>query len=347
MISSQNELSIQDVCFLFLVLRGPEIQDMRILSEYSSYSTQAHDDLLAQWEAAQGEGGPLELDLTPVSFMDPYGMVALVLFLNHLPETMRPVHLRMSGFDWRNPEASSSTSSNAASYLTRMNFWESVEDVIDAPPEKIPLRAKGLIDKNVLLEVTIFRTHDAISEMLHQTGEILQNLGYTVTARGHVLEVLSELCSNVLLHAEAPFGGVAAMQTYRNRGGTRYVVISIGDAGIGVRHSLAHNSALAGRLESDAQALGVAVQAGTSRFGVGGHGGGLTRVLEIARRYGGQVAIRSGSGALAYSGNKNERRAFDAAATQGTQLRISLPEASLCANPQADLLAPEGEVKGE
>ena len=58
----------------FLVLRHPEIQDMRILSEYSSYSTQAHDDVLAQWEAVQGEGGPLELDLTPVSFMDPYGM---------------------------------------------------------------------------------------------------------------------------------------------------------------------------------------------------------------------------------------------------------------------------------
>lgn len=321
---------------------------MRIHSEYSSYSTQAHDDVLAQWEAVQGEGGPLELDLSPVSFMDPYGMVALVLFLNHLPETARPAYLRMAGFDWRNAEAgSSSSSSSAASYLTRMNFWEGVEEAIDVPPEKVPLRAKGLVDKNVLLEITIFRTHDAISEMLHQTGEILQNLGYTVTARGHVLEVLSELCSNVLLHAEAPFGGVAAMQTYRNRAGTRYVVISIGDAGIGVRQSLAHNSTLAGRLESDAQALGVAVQAGTSRFGVGGHGGGLTRVLEIARRYGGQVAIRSGTGALAYSGTKNERRAFDAAFSQGTQLRISLPEASLRANPQADLLAPEGEVKGE
>src|SRR5690606_17175529 len=143
-------------------------------------------------------------------------------------------------------------------------------------------------------DVTIFRSHDAITEMLHQTGEILRNLGYTVTARGHVLEVLSELCSNVLLHANTLFGGVAAMQTYRNRAGTRYVVISIGDAGIGVRKSLANNPALGGRLDSDAQALGVAVQAGASRFGVGGHGGGLTRVLEIARRYGGQVAIRSG-----------------------------------------------------
>jgi hypothetical protein len=225
-----------------------------------------------------------------------------------------------------------------------MNFGDAVFERNDAPPGNIPLRPKGWVDNNVLLDVTIFRTHDAISAMLHQTGEILQNLGYTVTARGHVLEVLSELCSNVLLHANTLFGGVAAMQTYRNRAGTRYVVMSIGDAGIGVRKSLANNASLASRLESDAQALGVAVQAGSSRFGVGGHGGGLPRVLEIASRYGGRVAFRSGAGALAYNGASDERRAFNASNLKGTQLRISLPEAGLRGEPQGDLLTPEGEV---
>jgi anti-sigma regulatory factor (Ser/Thr protein kinase) len=317
---------------------------MQIVSEYSSYSTEAHDDVLAQWEKVSASEGPLDLDLTRVQFMDPFGMVALVLFINHLPDEARPVRLRMGGFDWERGEQNPHNSSNAASYLTRMNFWDAVFERIDAPPGKIPLRPKGLVDQNVLLDITIFRTHDAISAMLQQTGDILRNLGYTVTARGHVLEVLSELCSNVLLHANTLFGGVAAMQTYRNHAGTRYVVMSIGDAGIGVRKSLAHNAALTARLDSDAQALGVAVQAGSSRFGSGGHGGGLPRVLEIARRYGGRVALRSGSGALAYNGANNERRAFDASFLQGTQLRISLPEAGLCANAQGDLLTPEGEV---
>jgi hypothetical protein len=317
---------------------------MQIVSEYTSYSTEAHDDVLQQWEKVRDGEGPLLLDLTRVQFIDPFGMVGLVLFINHLPDEARPVRLRMSGFDWERGEQSASGGANAASYLTRMNFWDAVFERIDAPPGKIPLRPKGLVDKNVLLDVTIFRTHDAISAMLHQTGEILQNLGYSVTARGHVLEVLSELCSNVLLHANTLFGGVAAMQTYRNRAGVRYVVMSIGDAGIGVRKSLANNATLASRLESDAQALGVAVQAGSSRFGMGGHGGGLPRVLEIARRYGGRVAFRSGAGALAYNGGSDERRTFDAAFLKGTQLRISLPEAGLRANAQGDLLAPEGEV---
>ena len=320
---------------------------MRIISNHSSYSTEAHDDVLAQWEKVRHEEGPLELDLTQVAFMDPFGMVGLVLFINHLPEEARPIRLRMSGFDWQSGEQNTSGGTNAASYLTRMNFWDAVFECIDAPPGKIPLRPKGLVDKNVLLDVTNFRTHDAISIMLHQTGEILQNLGYTVTARGHVLEVLSELCSNVLLHANTLFGGVAAMQTYRNRAGTRYVVMSIGDAGIGVRKSLANNPSLSSRLESDSQALGVSVQAGSSRFGSGGHGGGLPRVLEIARRYGGRVAFRSGEGVLAFNGAIDERRTFDAAFSKGTQLRISLPEAGLRANPQGDLLTPEGQVDGE
>ncbi len=300
---------------------------------------------MAQWDKVQGEPGPLELDLTKVGFIDPYGMAGLVLFLNHLPEEAKPVYLRLPGFDPESPTGGATgASTQATSYLTRMNFWEAVFESINAPAEKIPLRPKGLADNNVLLDITVFRTHDTISDMLHQTGEILQNLGYTVTARGHVLEVLSELCSNVLLHANTLFGGVAAMQTYRNRTGTRYVVMGIGDAGIGVRKSLASNTALSNRLQSDAQALGVAVQAGASRYGVGGHGGGLPRVLEIARRYGGRVAFRSGAGALAYNGESDERRAFDASPLQGTQLRISLPEAGLRASSQGDLLAPEGEV---
>ena len=104
------------------------------------------------------------------------------------------------------------------------------------------------------------------------------------------------------------------------------MVMSIGDCGVGVRHSLSANKVLADRLMSDAQSLGVAVQPGNSRFQSGGRGGGLPRVLEIAKRYGGNVAFRSGTGALWYKGSKDEKGAFDTAFQLGTQLRIMLPE---------------------
>jgi hypothetical protein len=312
---------------------------MLIRCDLATYSTQAHDEVLRQWEEVRFNEGPLHLDLSRTSFVDPYGMVALVLFLNHLPPEALPVQLSLPGFPAADrPDAAAAN--GPVSYLTRMGFWEEVHRQLAAPLETMPVRPARLIDRSVLIDITIMHSHDAISVMLRKTGDILHNLGYAITARGHVLEVLSELCSNVLLHAQTDFGGVAAMQTYRNRSGERYLVMSIGDAGIGVRRSLAANMALADRLQSDAQALGIAVQPGSSRFAVGGHGGGLPRVLEIARRYGGRVAFRSGGGALAYSGAEDARRSFEAAPLTGTQLRIMLPEGKMHAGSQGDLLAP-------
>jgi len=305
---------------------------MLLRSTAPTYSVKAHDDTLAAWEDAQYQGGKLHLDLSSCGFFDPYGMAGLVLFLNHLPPEALPARLQLR--DWDSSTATPQSAHEAGrrgafSYLWRMNFWDLVRPVLDAPPGALPEISNTVVDRNALLDLSILHSHAAISSALRQAGDILQNLHYTVPARGHVLEVLSELCSNVLLHAQTEFGGVAAMQTYRNKNGVRYIVMGIGDAGIGVRASLAANGKLAGRLENDAQALGVAVQAGSSRFASGGHGGGLPRVLEIARRYGGRVAFRSGRGALTFNGSSQERQAFDAPPLLGTQLRISLPESKL------------------
>lgn len=299
---------------------------MRISSSFSSYSCAAHDDVLAQWEKVRLEAGPLELDLSALRDVDPYGVVALVLFLNHLPEEALPVKLLMPEFPLTTGQAPSEN--GPVSFLTRMGFWEEVGAKLDVRRDLIPVRPMWSEDKGVLIDVTILHSRDAIHVMLRHTGEILQRLGYSPIGRGHVMEVLSELSSNVLDHAQTEFGGVVSTQTYRGRE-SRYLVMSIGDCGIGVRRSLGGNHMLAGRLESDVQALGVAVQAGNSRFQSGGRGGGLPRVLEIARRYGGNVAFRSGTGALAYRGATDEKNAFEAAPQLGTQLRIMLPESRL------------------
>jgi anti-sigma regulatory factor (Ser/Thr protein kinase) len=301
---------------------------MQIASTHSLYSCAAHDELLGQWEDIKNEDGPLELDLSRATFFDPYGIVALVLFLNTLPEHALPVRIHMADFPWRG--SAPMPERGPVSYLTRMGFWEEVGDKIDLCGGKLPLRPQWSEDKNVLIDVTILHSRDAVHVMLRKTGEILQSLGFTPIGRGHVMEVLSELSSNVLDHAQSELGGIVSTQTYRSRKtGTRYLVMSIGDAGIGVRKSLSNNGLLAERLESDAQALGVAVQMGASRFASGGRGGGLPRVLEIARRYDGRVAFRSGTGALAYRGEDDQKRFFDTVVKPGTQLRIMLPENKL------------------
>jgi hypothetical protein len=310
---------------------------MNITLDTKTYSVKAHDDIMRQWEEVRFESGPLTLDLRNLGFIDPFAMCGLVLFINHLPDEALPVRLLLPGWPQGAMQTTKPSEKNLleampngpVSYLTRMGFWDLVRDKLDCRENQIPVWPSYLPERKVLLDLTVMHSHDAISVMLRRTGELLQGIGYSIVGRGHVMEVLSELCSNVLLHAQADFGGVAAMQTYRNKQDTRYLVIGIGDMGIGVRQSLAGNEKLSGRLENDAQALGVAVQMGATRYGSGGHGGGLPRVLDIARRYAGRVALRSGSGALAYNGVDEQRRSFETSFLQGTHLRIVLPEAKL------------------
>ncbi|HEX9995916.1 MAG TPA: ATP-binding protein [Abditibacterium sp.] len=307
---------------------------MRITSTHALYSCAAHDELLAQWERVKDDEGPLEIDLRRATFFDPYGIVALVLFLNTLPETALPVRMQLDEFPLQN--GAKTPERGPVSYLTRMGFWEEVGERLDLCGGKLPFRPQWSEDKNVLIDVTVLHSRDAVHVMLRKTGEILQSLGFSPIGRGHVMEVLSELSSNVLDHAQSELGGIVSTQTYRSRKtDTRYLVMSIGDAGIGVRQSLSNNGKLADRLESDAQALGVAVQMGASRFASGGRGGGLPRVLEIARRYDGRVAFRSGTGALAYRGEDDQKRLFDTVAKTGTQLRIMLPENRLVEEKKA------------
>jgi len=298
--------------------------EMRIESSHSFYSCAAHDELLAAWEAVRNAHGPLELDLSAVSFFDPYGIVALTVFLCSLPDAALPVALKMNEFPLAKGEKPSER--GAVAYLTEMGFWEDVGGKLAIPQALLPVRPQFSDDKNVLIDLTLMHTRDAVGVMLRKTGELLQHLGFGPVAKMHVLQVLSELSGNVLDHAQSELGGVLASQIYRSkRSGVRYLVLSIGDAGIGVRASLSQNQKLAARLDSDATALGVAVQRGNSRF-ASERGLGLSSVLDIAKRYGGSVAMRSGKGALAYRGEDDQRRVFDAPPQMGTQLRIMLPE---------------------
>ena len=302
---------------------------MKILSPHSFYSCAAHDEVLAQWNKRSGANSPLVLDLSSAAQIDPYGLVALTLFLNHLPDSALPVKLCMEGFPPAGKRDAPSDN-EVINAMTRMGFWEEVGAKLDVPENRLPVRPQWSDDNGVLLDITILHGRDAINVMLRKTGEILKSLKFSPISRGHVMEVLSELSSNVLDHAQSEFGGVVATQTYKSmRSGTSYLVMSIGDMGIGVRASIGANEKLHDRLESDSQALGIAVQTGNSRFETGGRGGGLPRVVEIARRYGGSVALRSGTGALAFHGDSQERRVFDTAPQVGTQLRIMLPESRL------------------
>src|SRR5690606_8288708 len=105
--------------------------------------------------------------------------------------------------------------------------------------------------------------------VMDRAGTILtERLHYSRVDAGMFSMVLSEVCQNIIEHAEA--GGWVGIQTYNwaKRLGRQVVVIAVMDLGVGFRGSLAReHAARFGDRWSDSTALEAAFIHGTTQIG--------------------------------------------------------------------------------
>jgi hypothetical protein len=140
---------------------------------------------------------------------------------------------------------------------------------------------------------------------------------------------LSEVCQNIVEHAQTT--GWVAVQTYRYRQrlGRRVVVIAVCDAGIGFRRSLesAQGRKLSDRWD-DAMALEDAVIRGVSRFRDPGRGQGLAGVRRYVGKWEGKLSVRSGTARIAIvpSWDEDVPLVEGLSAFPGAQVQITIPE---------------------
>jgi len=187
-------------------------------------------------------------------------------------------------------------------YLARMGFGEAARDLFEGGWH-LPSRPAKASD--VLLEVTAVTrnqdVHDVVEHVQDRAGTILsRTLHYPPTAVVQFSVILSEVCQNILEHAEAP--GWVCAQTYRwkQRLGRQVLVIGVGDVGRGFRGSLSpeHSGRFADRW-GDATALEAAFIHGLTRFPDQGRGQGIQQIRKQVRRWDGVIAIRSGTARIA------------------------------------------------
>src|SRR5690606_1666366 len=102
---------------------------------------------------------------------------------------------------------------------------------------------------DVLLEVTGVSSHADVHQVVDLVNAraikiLTSQLNYPVREAFQFSAIMSEVCQNIIEHAEAP--GWVATQTYtwtKKLGGKRVVVIAVMDLGIGFRKSLASSHA--------------------------------------------------------------------------------------------------------
>ncbi len=242
------------------------------------------------------------IDLSDVTFFEPFAIVYLGMFLRYF-------NLLGRYFSVKFPLAP-----KAREYLARQNFWGRFNfrpDIIDRENRLKrfgPSTSFGDI-------IDIERTPQVAEAVAEETLRIVWHLDCGKA----IAEVVAELVDNFAQHAKGPLA-VCAMQWYPNG---RRVAVALGDCGIGIRSSLSSNPEYA-YLASKPHVEGIvkAFQPLVSRRAEGGTG--LTEVRDTVRDLGGRLSLSSGDGYFRMDGNSAAigKMAFE---LSGVQVEISIP----------------------
>ena len=229
-------------------------------------------------------------------------------------------------------------SADVTGYLSRMGFFEAAHGVFDA---EAPGRRVGGGRSDVLLEITSVASnadvHSVVDRVQGQAGMILSSkLGYPASAAVQFSVMLSELCQNIIEHAEAPGWVAAQSYNWAKRLGRYVVVISVMDMGRGFRGSLMEeHSARYGDRWGDATALEAAFLHGLTRFPDSGRGQGIQQIRRQVRKWDGAITIRSGTARIGQVPEWDDTPPLvdGLAAWPGAQISIVLP--AMVREPQA------------
>ncbi|MDT8368266.1 MAG: hypothetical protein RQ745_03605 [Longimicrobiales bacterium] len=262
---------------------------MNVLALPTSLDHRTIDPLLD--EAIIPEGERVLFDARHLRWADPNGMVALLCAGRAVASRSgRVARLQL-------PE-----NADTAGYMARMGFFRAAETVFEFD-QRPPRRASG--DTSVLLEIMSITTnadvHEVVERVQTSAGTILsRTLGYPPSAVVPFSVVLSEVCQNILEHAEAPGWVAAQVYNWQKRLGRHVLVLAVADMGCGFKASLTpEHSARFGDRWSDATALEAAFIHGVTRFPDSHRGQGIQQIRKQVRRWNGALSIRSGSARIA------------------------------------------------
>lgn len=258
-----------------------------------------------------GDGRMAHIDLRAVEFIAPYGLVALCLLGRYAHTVCPQVTFGLPG------------SYALRTYLGRVRFAEALEGIAQmSGPPTLADREREKAQSEALLEITRVEERVDVEHILGHIGGRVEailaaELHYTEIEISQFKNVVAELCHNILDHS-TNWGYVTAQRYLDKRLDKKYVVIGVGDLGIGIKKSLAQ------RFDVTAWSHGEAViNSLRKHFSRDQHRGlGLYIVNRICRQYNGSLHIRSGDTRVYI--RRNRHTFYTASFFPGTQVSIVL-----------------------
>jgi len=226
-----------------------------------------------------GDGLGMEvIDMTQANWVDAYALVAIMCHV--AAETAFGSQVEIYPPDHQ----------AVANYVARMHLPQELAPYDVVGLDRFP-RVKESDQGTALLPLTVCRRneYESVSEFL--ANRLRRHVD--PEALNAVYEGVNELGANVVEHSQSD-GAFLAAQTYRRGQSNEEIVFAVGDVGVGIRSSLEARYSI----QSDAQALQLAVTEGVSGVDDPARGIGLASVVESARMLRGSSVVRSGSAAL-------------------------------------------------
>ncbi len=263
----------------------------RVVEVPATLDEVAFEELVTALNRATERGQErLLFDARRVTWVTPYGLVGLL--------ALGRVARDRTG---KAPLIEPPEDGEVRSYWERMDFWPCAAELFDVGP----VASRGHRTSDALLEITPIRSHEDVHQVVEHVRDRAQailehRLRYDKPAVIHFSVMLSEVCQNILEHAEAT--GWVCAQTYhwKRRLGRDVLVLAVMDVGVGFRGSLAAEHARRyGDRWSAATALEAAFLNGESRFRDPGRGQGLQAIRRQVTKWNGEVRIRSGDAMIA------------------------------------------------
>ena len=291
----------------------------RVIEVPATLDEGAFEELVTEVAAIGGENTRLLLDARQVSWVSPYGLIGLLA----IGQAAR----HQTGLA---PLIEPPDDPDVRSYIDRMHFWPAAADVFEV--DSRPPRRHGEVD--TLLEITPIRSHEDVHRVVEGVRDraqriLLNQLNYTRPSVIHFSVMLSEVCQNILEHADS-IGWVCAQRYHwKRRLGRDVVVLAVMDVGIGFEGSLgAEHARRYGETWSAGAALEAAFLNGESRFRDPGRGQGLQAIRRQVIKWDGAVRIRSGDAMIARVPDWDDTPQLQTGLTRfpGAQVMIVLPE---------------------
>ena len=290
---------------------------MRVIEIPRSLDYRNVEDIYEQ--AAGDDSGPVLFDARRLRWIDPNGMLLLL------------AAGQVAARSGTAPRISLPARQEVTGYLERMGFHHAAAGIFRSGAGT---RRRSRSASDVLLEITPVTTnsdvHDVVDRVQARAGAILSTaLRYPRSAVVQFSVILSEVCQNIVEHAEAPGWVAAQAYNWQKRLGRHVAVIAVSDLGCGFRASLeAEHAARFGDRWGDATALEAAFLLGLTRFADTGRGQGIQQIRKQVGRWQGILSIRSGTVRIADTPDWSSRPPLEEGLTHfpGSQINIILPE---------------------